>query len=201
MYSQRATTGAILPLNTGAKAIGIFRHDEKAVGTGHSGEIARSLPGNESDFRGGAGEGACGGEKAGEAGFCFDVFGETREGEARAVGAATGEGGDNWRGEEQKCDGGGDRIAGKAKDAAAALRAVLFLDFSCDDARHLAKDQRFAWLDSDPGEVEACAGTNECWFNEIEFAGGDAAGDEEKIGDSGAGERSTKGFGGVAGDG
>ncbi len=49
--------------------------------------------------------------------------------------------------------------------------------------------------------MKASSGANEGWLDEIEFAGRDAAGDEQEIGDRGAGERGVEGFGGVAGDG
>src|ERR1700677_2156735 len=120
--------------------ISVFRHDQETVGASHGGEIARSLPGNERDFRDRAGKAAGSGEKTGEAGFCFDVLCQVGEDESRARIESSGEGGDDRCGEEQESDGGGDRIAGKAEDE--ALRAVLALDLIRGTARHLAKALR-----------------------------------------------------------
>ena len=190
---------------TGAKEIGIFGHDEEAVGAGHGCEIARTLPWNESDFGNSARECANSGEKARKAGFCFHVLGEAREGKAgttieiRAVGALPGKRSDNRRGEEQERDSGRDGIAGKPKDA--ALRAAKFWTGFNSSRRNFAKDQRFSGLDANAGEMKARSGADECGLDQIEFSRGDATGDEQEIGGGGAGECGVEGFGGVASDG
>ncbi len=118
----------------GAKAIGVFGYDQETVGSGHGSEIARTLPGNERDLRHGTCISAGGGEKAGQAGFRFDVFSETRESEVRTEHFSPGKSGHKRRGEEQKGDGGGHGIARQAealRAVLAALRADLVLNRIC----------------------------------------------------------------------
>jgi hypothetical protein len=104
--------------------VGIFGHDQETVGASHGGQVAGTLPGDEGDFRDGAGKCAGGGKKARKACFRFHVLCEAGEGEARAAISLSGKCGDNGSGEEQERDGGRDRVAGKPE----ALRAVLVLD-------------------------------------------------------------------------
>ena len=75
------------------------------------------------------------------------------------------------------------------------------LDEVSGAARQIAKDRRLAGLDADAGEVKASSGAGQCGFDKIEFACGDAAGDEQEVSGGRAGKGSIEGFGVVAGDG
>ncbi len=79
-----------------------------------------------------------------------------------------------------------------------ALRAALGSGGLCGSSGKLSEDQRLAGLDADAGEVEARAGAGEGGLDEIEFACGDAAGDEQKIGSRRPGEGGIERVGVVA---
>ena len=64
-------------------------------------------------------------------------------------------------------------------------------------SRQLAEDRWLAGLDAHAGEVEARAGAGQSRLDQIEFAGGDAAGDDQQIGSAALCERGVESFGGV----
>ena len=114
--------------------------DEKAVGMGKCNKIARSLHGNLGDawqLTIGRRKGADGRQEAGEAGLeaAAVVLREPGEGETGAMRAAARERRQHWRGKKLKCDGGGDWIAGQAKEG---------------EPRHLAEYERLAALFAPP---------------------------------------------------
>ena len=94
-------------------------------------------------------------------------------GEARARAGFAGEGAEKGRGEEQEGDHGGDGVAGEAEEGE---RGGIWC------ARwELAEDGGLAGLDADAGEVEGGAALGEGLLDEIVFAGGDAAGEQQQV--------------------
>ena len=78
---------------------------------------------------------------------------------------------------------------------------VLALDGVSGTAAPLSEDRWLAGLDAHAGEVEASAGAGESRLNQIEFARGNAAGDEQQIGLGSLCERGVEGLGCVSRDG
>ena len=89
--------------------------------------------------------------------------------------------------EEQEGCGGGDGIARESEEQ---LRGLLV---SC----YFAENQRLAGLHFYASEVELSAETSESWFDQIVFACGYSAGDEEHIGLGSLRERHVERVGGV----
>ena len=71
----------------------------------------------------------------------------------------------------------------------------------CSASRNFAEDEGFAGLDFYAGEVELRAEAGEGGFDEVVFACGDAAGNQEHVGFGGLCEGCVEGFGRVGGSG
>ena len=100
----------------------------------------------------------------------------------------------------------GDGVAGEAEES--GLRRGLgfrWLDLglcrASNRSRDFAEDEGFARLDADAGEVKMCAEAGKRGFDEVEFAGRDAAGDEEHVGFASLCRGGVEGFGSVGGGG
>ena len=139
------------------------------------------------------------GQKAREAGLRFHIRGQARESKARAVIDAAGKRSKNRRGKKQKRDGGRDGIPRQSPHSTSCR--LGFGWSRCDWQAELSKHHRLAGLHAHAGEVEAGAYAGECGFDQVEFARGDAAGDEQKIGRGGASEGGVERLGGIARDG
>ena len=144
--------------------------DHEAVGLGGGGEVAGALPGDARDGGVVPVGVEVGGKEASDVGWGLGC-GDARLGKAWAEIGFAGERTEQGRGEEQESDHGRDGVAGQAEEGE---RGGIV-------AREFAEDGGLAGLDADAGEMEGGVALGECLLDEIVFAGGDAAGEQQQI--------------------